>query len=264
MAGDEPQGRSPGAHGVQSADTGLDVLSTFIGAEPMPMLKTLADRAGMPPAKMHRYLVSLCRMGFVEQDEQSRRYRLGPAALRLAFAAMAAVDSIRVARPLLPAYCKQIGHTVLLAVWNSTRPTIAIRESPPNLLAIMATEGATVPILRSSIGNVFGAYLPRERTAGLIAQDMDDPQPGVPSTPAEVELLFAEVRRRGVARTTGQLSKGWNSFAVPIFDAAGDLAAILCTLGPADDFDASWDSPLATSLRGFASDVSRRLGHIER
>src|SRR5882757_4012204 len=83
-----------GAHGVQSAETLLTVLSAFVGAEPTPMLKTLAERT-----KVHRYVVSLTRAGYVEQDEMTSRYRLGPASLRLAFAAMNSIDIIRVARP---------------------------------------------------------------------------------------------------------------------------------------------------------------------
>src|SRR5271170_7861312 len=73
--------RLDGSHGVQSAETVLDVLSAFVGAPPMPMLKHLAERTGMHPAKVHRYLVSLVRRGYVEQDETTSRYRLGPASL---------------------------------------------------------------------------------------------------------------------------------------------------------------------------------------
>ena len=253
--------RPAGAHGVQSADTGLSVLSTFIGAEPMPMLKTLAARAGMPAAKVHRYLVSLCRMGFVEQDEETARYRLGPRSLQLAFAALTAVDSLRLARPLMPQFSERLQHTVILAIWHSNRPTIAIRESPQRLLSIMASEGATLPVLRSSIGNVFGAYLARERTAAMIEAELQNPQAGNPATLDEVETLFAQVRRLGAARTSGQLSRGWNSFAVPVHDVAGDLAAVLCTLGPTGEFNSNWTSPLAQTLKGCAAELSQRLGY---
>src|SRR5882757_1720987 len=122
-----------GAHGVQSAETLLTVLSAFVGAEPTPMLKTLAERTEMHPAKVHRYLVSLSRAGYVEQDEMTSRYRLGPAALRLAFAAMNSIDVIRVARPLMADFCNRLQNTVVLAVWNTGGPTIAARETLPGL-----------------------------------------------------------------------------------------------------------------------------------
>lgn len=256
-----PQTR--GAHGVQSAETLLKVLSAFVGAEAMPMLKTLAERTGMHPAKVHRYLVSLSREGYVEQDEMTSRYRLGPAALRLAFAAMNAIDTIRVSRPLMADFCNRLQHTVVLAVWNAGGPTIAIRETLPGLLVMTAAEGFVLPILQSSIGNVFGAYLPRAKTAALIETELAHPAPGCPASVAEVDKLFADVHKRGLARTTGQLNPSTHSFAAPVFDASGEISAVLCTLGPAAMFDSSWGSPTAAMLRRCAAEIARRLGYIE-
>jgi DNA-binding IclR family transcriptional regulator len=251
--------RVHGAQGVQSAETVLEILSAFVGAPPMPMLKTLAERTGMHPAKVHRYLVSLVRRGYVEQDEMTSRYRLGPAALRLAFATMNAVDAIRVARPLLAGFCQRIRHTVVLALWNASGPIIAARETLPGLLAMTATEGYTLPLLRSSIGNVFGTYLPRAKTESLISAELAEAQKNI----QEIEELFNDTRKRGIARTTGQLSLGSHSFAVPVFDASGEIAAVLCALGPAGIFDSNWKSPIAMQLRACAGEISWRLGFRE-
>jgi DNA-binding IclR family transcriptional regulator len=256
--------RSNGAHGVQSAETVLEVLSAFVGATPMPMLKNLAERTGMHPAKVHRYLVSLVRRGYVEQDEATSRYRLGPASLRLSFATMNSVDAIRVARPLLADFCNRIRHTVVLALWNATGPTIAARETLPGLLAMTVTEGYTLPLLRSSIGNVFGAYLPRAKTDLLIGAELAVRPAGGGKSMQEVEALFDDTRRRGLARTTGQFNLGSHSFAAPVFDALGALAAVLCAVGPAGVFDSSWKSPTAVELRTCAAEISQRLGYEDK
>jgi DNA-binding IclR family transcriptional regulator len=254
-------GKKMGAHGVQSAETLLTVLSAFVGAEPTPMLKTLAERTEMHPAKVHRYLVSLSRAGYVEQDEMTSRYRLGPAALRLAFAAMNSIDVIRVARPLMADFCNRLQNTVVLAVWNTGGPTIAARETLPGLLAMTATEGFVLPILQSSIGGVFGAYLPRAKTASLVAAELARPQPGCPRNEFEIDDLFTSIRRRGLARTTGQLSAGTHSFATAVFDASGLIVGVLCALGPAGHFDSNWNSPIAKTLRACAGEISERLGY---
>lgn len=251
-----------GAHGVQSAETLLTVLSAFVGAEPTPMLKTLAERTGMHPAKVHRYIVSLGRAGYVEQEEMTSRYRLGPAALRLAFAAMNSIDVIRVARPQMADFCNRLQNTVVLAVWNTGGPTIAARETLPGLLAMTATEGFVLPILQSSIGSVFGAYLPRAKTASLIAAELTRPQPGCPKNEFEIDDLFTNIRRRGFARTTGQLSAATHSFATAIFDASGLIVGVLATLGPAGHFDSNWNSPIAKTLRACAGEISERLGYL--
>lgn len=252
------------AHGVQSAETVLTILEAFIGHESSFMLKTLAGRAGLHPAKVHRYLVSLCRAGFVEQDELTSRYRLGASALRLAFAAISSVDCVRISRPLMSQFCREVNNTVVLAIWNAGRPTIALRETLPALLSMTATEGYTLPILRSSIGNVFGAYLPREKTAALVKAELSDPNQSIARSESEVDELFRETILRGLARTTGQLSLGSHSFAAPVFDMSGEIAAVLCALGPSEQFDSSWASPIAASLISCAAELSRRLGFFRQ
>ncbi|HEX7913674.1 MAG TPA: IclR family transcriptional regulator [Paraburkholderia sp.] len=252
-----------GAHGVHSAETVLRILGSFIGHDTSVMLKTLAERADLHPAKVHRYLVSLCRSGFVEQDELTSRYRLGTSALRLAFTALNSVDCVRVARPLLNQFCKELNNTVVLGTWNAGRPTIALRETLPGLLSMTATEGYALPLLRSSIGNVFGAYLPREKTNPLIVAELSDLEQGEVSSEVEVEKLFSDTRRRGLARTTGQLNPGSHSFAAPVFDVYGDIAAVLCTLGPTGHFDSNWSSPIAMSLLACSAELSRRLGFVQ-
>jgi DNA-binding IclR family transcriptional regulator len=253
-----------GPHGVQSAETVLEVLSAFIGAEPLPlMLKTIAERTQMHPAKVHRYLVSLCRLGYIEQDEATSRYRFGPSSLQLAFAALGAFDCIRLARPMMADFCNRLQQTVVLAIWKGGHPTIAVRETLPALMTMTASVGFITPIVRSSVGNVFAAYLPESQTLSLIEQEIAEGLPsGCPQNLAEVKALLAEVRRRGLARTTGQLVLNAHSFAAPVFDVSGALSAVLCTLGPAGLFDSRWNSPIALKLTQCATELSQRLGFI--
>lgn len=253
-----------GSNGVQSAVTVLQVLSAFVGADSMPMLKTLAERTGMHPAKVHRYLVSLCQLGYVEQDEESSRYRLGPAALRLGLAAMDAIDSIRITRPLMAGFRQSLQNSVVFAIWSNGGPSIAIIETLPGLLTITVREGTVLPILRSSIGRVFGAWMPRPQTERLIKVELEslrkDPAQGVPSSMEDVESLFANIRSRGFARVTGQLSPMAHSFAAPVWGASGQIAGALAVLGPTGQFDSTWNSPIAKELLQSAADISRRLG----
>lgn len=251
----DPSGRQ----GVKAFDTGLQVLAAFIGAEPMPMLKTLAARAGMHPAKVHRYLVSLCRAGFVAQDEGTGRYRLSEAALRLGFAAEHSIDVVREARPVLSQLCHSLGHSVMLGIWCSAGATVAIQELLPGPVRISATIGSTMPLLRSSTGQTFGAWLPRIRTVHLVEQELRElrsrPKTGLPSTLTEVDALFTDVRRRGLARVIGHLNSAVCGMSVPIFDRSGGIAAVLTAMGPGGSFDVTWSGPTAGALRQAAGDL---------
>src|SRR5260221_336383 len=62
--------------GINSLEVGLR-LAKVLGEHGLPLaLKDLAAKAAMPPAKAHRYLVSLIRAGLAEQDRESGRSRV--------------------------------------------------------------------------------------------------------------------------------------------------------------------------------------------
>jgi DNA-binding IclR family transcriptional regulator len=256
---------APEQAGVQSLETGLAILAAFIDLEPVPMLKTLAERAGMPPAKVHRYLVSFCRMGFVERDPDSGRYRLGQQALRLGLAAANGVDAVRVARPLLGEIRDRLGQTVALAVWGSTGATVVLLEHMNGPVTVSVRVGSILPLLASSTGRTFGAWLPRAMTRIVLEAEIDAaarrPSPGTPVTMEQAETLFRDVRKRGLARVTGNLNPGVNALSAPVFDHTGQIAAVLSALGPARTFSNDWNGPIATRLRESAAALSRALGY---
>jgi len=84
--------------GIQSIEVGFRLLDVLTHEPRAMMLRDLAQRAGMSPAKAHRYLVSFLRLGVVAQDPLSGRYELGGFALQLGLARLARVDGVKLAR----------------------------------------------------------------------------------------------------------------------------------------------------------------------
>ena len=252
--------------GVKAFDTGLQVLAAFVGAEPMPMLKTIADRAGMHPAKVHRYLVSLCRAGFVAQDEQTGRYRLGEASLRLGFAAESSVDVLREARPLMTQLCQSLRQSVMLGIWSGSGATVALQELVPGPVAIMASIGTVLPLLRSSTGQTFGAWLPRARVREILEREVRElrkaPKGDLPGTMEEADLFLADVRKRGVARVIGQVNIAICGISVPVFDRAANIAAVLTAMGPTGSIDVTWSGSTSKALQQAAGVLTQRIGGV--
>jgi DNA-binding IclR family transcriptional regulator len=81
--------------GVNSLETGLRLAGVLAETGLPEALKDIAARAGLAPAKAHRYLVSLIRAGLAEQDSESGRYRLGPLALQLGLGALRGLDVLK-------------------------------------------------------------------------------------------------------------------------------------------------------------------------
>lgn len=255
-----------GKLGIQSLEIGMRLMAALMEHafdSPPPMLKTLAASAGMPPAKAHRYMVSLIRSQLVERDEATGRYKLGPMARLMGLRAIQSIDVVRLGGSRLPLICAELGFSVALAVWAHEGPTIIAVEEARRPITIGTRVGEVMPILSSATGLVFGAWLPRALTQKLIDRDVGalvGKESRRASSELEIDKVFDAVVNAGLGTTEGGLNPTVNALSAPIFDHRGVLVAALSTLGPAGELDASPDSAVAVSLGKFAADLSAELG----
>lgn len=242
--------------GVKSVQVGLRVLAALAEAYRPMMLSELAKAAGMPSAKAHRYLASLCLAGMVEQEGPGGRYALGPLALAVGLSALHQLDHVRVAGEAVAALRDRTDQTGLVAVWGSAGPTIVRWEECRRPMAVNVRVGSVLRLLDSATGLVFAAYLPQHLTRRLLAPEMRG------RDAAEVESRLAEVRTRGMARVRGQQMASINALSAPVFDRTGALVAVMTLLGTETHFDVAWDGALARALRDAAQAASARLGAL--
>ena len=250
--------------GIQSVEVGFALLEALSRARGPLMLKDLAADAGMSAAKAHRYLVSFQRIELVVQDSRSARYDLGPAALKLGLASLSRLDAMRLARERVPAMMEQLQHTIALAVWGNHGPTLVHWEESHQAVTANLRLGDVMPLLSSATGRCFGAYLPREKSAALIEEELQRAQrqqrADLPQTLAAVDALYAEIRNHGCARVVDTLLPGICAFCAPVFDADGRVVLGITTLGSIATFDPAWDGPIDTPLRAAAAKLSADLG----
>lgn len=251
--------------GIQSIEVGFRLLDVLTSEPRAMMLRDLAHRAGMSPAKAHRYLVSFSRLGVVAQDPVSGRYELGGFALQMGLARLARVDGVKLARIALTALRDRLDQTVGIAVWGNQGPTIVhwMESSHPAKASLKL--GDVMPLLGSATGLLFAAYLPRSKTAAMIERELADkrrsPHHGGPRTLGEVDALLADVRAHQAARVEGMLLPTIHAFCMPVFDAVGELALAVIALGHEGTFDIRWGGEIDTALRDCAQKLSYELGY---
>lgn len=255
-----------GQLGIQSIEIGMQLMSTLVDHafdNPPPMLKTLAAKAGMPPAKAHRYMVSLVRAELVERDAATGRYRLGPMARHIGLRAIQSLDVVRLTTPRMPAICADIGFSVALAIWAYGGPTIIAIEERRRPITIGTRIGELMPIVSSATGQIFGTYLPRATTEKLIKAEiiMLRKTSDAVINEASLSALFDQVRGTGLGSTEGGLNPTVNALSAPIFDFRGTLVGALSTLGPANELDPARGGELAQKLKAIADGLSRELGY---
>lgn len=251
--------------GIKSIEVAGSLLAALAESSGDMSLTELAGIARMPPSKARRYLLSFTRIGLVEQRFPSRRYELGPLALKLGFAAFGRLDVVRAGAGAVTELRRRTNWSVVFAVWSDDAPTVVQFEQSAEIFTLSIRVGSRLPILRSAIGRIFAAYLPAESIHHHIRKELASPELRKSATRlrtrGDVCRLLDEVRRRGVEVAKGELIAGLSALSAPVFDSKGGIVAAISIAGRQDQFDIRWDGPNAVAVKETAALISSRLGY---
>lgn len=246
-----------GKQKVRSAEVGTDILKALAQLSPSTSLSRLAEHVGMPASKVHRYLQALIASGFAEQNPTTNHYALGREALRVGLAALGAMDVLKVGALPLSQLRDEINESCFIAVWGNQGATVVSIEPAVRAVTVVTQIGSVLPLLSSSTGLVFAAYLPQRETVEL--RDAELAQSG--RTAEHYAPLLAGIRERGLHHVHGLLMPGVDALSAPIFNAMGQVAAVMTVVGPTSIFHADEQGPAAERLLAAARATSWRMGH---
>ena len=248
----------PAVRRVAAAERALAVLDALASGEGELGTNELARRCGLNASTVSSLLATLASSGLVEHVAASGRYRLGLRLVQLGNAVLARLDLREVARPHLEALAAQTGETATLSAPASPDAvTVDFVQSMSSVQSV-ARLGRPSVAHATATGKVllaFGAReLPAEPLPAFTAKTI--------TSRATLEREIASVRERGWAQAAGEREDDLNAIAAPIWDARGEMAAILGLQGPASRFDPAVMTSDVPVLLERAGAVSAALGAL--
>ncbi len=250
---------------VQSIKVGAALLDALaISPGPLP-LRELSRRAGMPPSKARRYLISFLACGLVEQHPATGYYDLGPMTLRLGFAALSRMDPVRISVEAAAELSRELDHTTMVAVWSDRGPIIIAWFDSSEILVCNLRVGSLLPLTNSASGKLFLAFLPRETTRALVDKAIEQLREsgGVSLAQArrDIDSMIEEVRPTGIGTTAENLLPGLSAVAAPVFDSNDNIVAVIAEIHKANAADQVDGRSIRDAVVECAARVSLRLGH---
>lgn len=241
------------SRGVQSVEV-AGVLLAVLADRGSVSLAELAAAAGIAPAQVHTYLVSLTRLGLVKRDAVLGDYEPGPLSLRLALQHLEHRPAYRAAVSEVAALAKRSGCCIAVCTAGPHGPTIVHYEHAGAPLHVNLHVGSVMSLTATSTGRVFSAFLsPAQRQAmqpeAKTRRTRDD------AFEAALERIHTERIERGIDTPTPWIS----SMCVPVVDASGAVQLTLTAIGPSSAIDVAWDGPLAQALRASAQRIEAAL-----
>jgi IclR family transcriptional regulator, pca regulon regulatory protein len=214
----------------QSLERGLAILSAFTPDNPCLGISDLARKLALTRSTAHRYVSTLATLGYLQQDDATRKYRLGARVLDLGFSTLGSFGLREIAAPHLRRLTDSTGYTTNLAIRDDTDVILIdrVRAQPGRYHHAELTlhVGSRLPSYCSAIGKALLAFLPRPDLDQLLDR-VDFVQRGPRTVPSRSALLsqLECVRRTGVAVNDEELYNSIRSIAVPVRSRAGDVVA---------------------------------------
>lgn len=251
-------GQLPDGQVSSTLSRGLAVMEMLATQDQPIGVRPLARALGANPSIVQRLLNTLVAHGFVEQDPESRKYRIGYRAFVVARSYLADSSLVGVAVPVMARLARAVEMNFYLGVERQGRAVYLVTQLSQGPFSVRGTPGEEALLHTTAMGKAILAALPPARLERLLAST------GLTAlTPRSItdrDALLAEletVRRTGIAISDEENIVGVFSAGAVILGQGGEpLGGVSCAgaVGYVDR-DAA-----CRAAREAADEIMHRLG----
>lgn len=246
--------------GIQSIEVGGRILRALTRSSAPMALKNLTLAADLAPAQCHAYLTSYRSLGFVEQDQQTGHYRLGPFAMRLGLARIKSQPVLEQASAALVELSNSLGKVTMMVVWGHMGPTVLQFQSGTAAVTLNLRAGTIYSVTGTASGRVFASFDDNPAVREAIAAELSGQTTERFVGPAQNSESFwnavARDRERGYSATCGVPIPHLNAVSAPIFDSQGKMHAAISIFGAEAELPIDADSPDVKALLAATTAIS--------
>jgi IclR family transcriptional regulator, acetate operon repressor len=224
---------------MQTVDKAMSLLGHFSSTQPEIGLSELGRLAGLDKAAARRFLVALSKHGFIEQNSDSRKYRLGAAFLHFARVREATRPLSSIVQPILNKLASDIGETAHASILSGTTlATIGVAE-PQRATRAFVDPTEPLPLYATASGLACLAFAPRDFVDKYVAEiQLKHLSPFTLTSKKDLKAALAQTHAKGFGRADRSFCDDVLGTAAPFFDHAGyacgaiAVAAVLSRVNP--------------------------------
>jgi len=238
----------------------FDVLRCFSSERPLVGVTEIASQVGLHKSSVSRLLAALEAERIVEQDPETRKFRLGLGLIAIAAPLLADLDVRKAALPFLQELVRRTHETAGLMVWDEGE-SVSVEQVPSTYRVKHTSEiGVRYRAGVNSTVQIFWAF------SGLSDAELSErigsgrvPLPEGVSVDQYLERL-AHCRDRGYAVNYGESAPDEVGIAAPVYDVRGGVAAAVMIAAPLYRVPESLLDVIGERCREAGRQISVRLG----
>ena len=247
-------GRDSGAGRGSVTSRALSVLGTFDAAHTRRTLTEIATAAGLPLSTTHRLVAELVSWQGLARSTDGC-YEIGRRIWDLGSLAAESRELRAAALPVMQDLSATTGENVHIAVLDGAEALYIDRISGQRAVPVVSQPAARLPLHTTGVGKVLLAYADPDVQRDCLRRLTRVTRYTIVE-PRRLLRQLAEVRERGYATTSEEMTIGASSIAAPVFDARSQVVA---ALGLVTSSHHRQLSRLAPTVQLAARSVSRTL-----
>ena len=244
---------------VQSVDRALHVLS-YLAEHGATSVGDVAGVLGTHKSTASRILATLEKRGFVQQEAERGKYRLGLSVVHLARAVTDDLELVRSARPFCEHLSQEVQETVNISVLNQDEVINIDQVIGPTSIVSVNWMGRRSSLSCTSTGKVLLAFMHGPEQHRLITKPLERCTEHSILKFEVLEKQLTDIRQQGYAYTFEELELGMNAVAAPIWSFTGEVIAALSVSGPSYRMTKERIPELGEAVKRTALEVSEQLG----
>jgi DNA-binding IclR family transcriptional regulator len=236
------------------------VLSLFTSERQEWTVTEIGRATSLPVPTVYRIVSALHRHGFLSRHEISKRYRLGPAIMRLGRMATMTVDLKTMSHPVLRRISMRTRETSLLTVLSeSGTHAVCLDRVESRELRLSVRPGQEMPLHAGASQKILLANLPVTHARRVLGEPLQSLCSRTITDPDGMEVELGLIRQRGWAASCEETNRGVWGLAVGLVDDYGYSVAAIGVAGPCERKPRALGPWLAVLSEG-AAEVARQLG----
>ena len=242
----------------------LSLLDSLSQLDTEAGLTDIARLCGLDKATARRLLVELEKHGFVDQDAESRKYRIGSAPVRLARIREARYPLLRVAIPFVKALSETSQETVHLSEFSASRLATIHVEDSPRAHRVIVQIGTYLPFHATASGLAFLAFSPDSEREAALAGAFETFTGHTVTNPSHIRQMLDETVERGFSIGNQGMEVGVVSTAAPIRSPPGQPIGSLAIAAPLARANAATLNKFGAAVADTAKRISENYYGSER
>lgn len=237
----------------------ISLLELFTTEAPELGLSDIARRAGFDKATTRRLLVSLAVHGFVEQDVETRLYRLGAGLSRLARIREARFPLLQTATPFIRELATATAETVHLSEPGLDGLVTVHVEHPARANRVFVDIGQPLPLHSTASGIAYLAAARPDVVKARLAGPLTAFTAHTLTDPAAITRAIDAARERGYSISEQGFEEGVISVAAAILGADGFAIGTIAVAAPLARTPAEAVKERGLAVADAAGAISARL-----